>query len=120
MATMKLDDAGLAKISGLCDEVTDTVLDLVYQDASRYCPVRTGNLKRKIRKFRAGKSGYVIVDADYWADVEYGTRPHVIRSRGPYPLRSEDGTVFGPKVDHPGTAAQPFMRPAIYRTRVVR
>ena len=57
--------------------------------------------------------------------VEFGTGPHWIISGGfalhmkrPYPLRNrETGQVFGPVVWHPGSPAQPFMRPAAYRKR---
>lgn len=47
-----------------------------------------------------------------WAEV--GTRPHIIRSTGPWPLRNrETGQVFGPVVHHPGTKATPHLRPAL-------
>jgi hypothetical protein len=50
--------------------------------------------------------------------VEYGSRPHIIRSHGNYPLRNrETGDVFGRIVHHPGTPAQPFLRPALYQRR---
>ncbi len=50
----------------------------------------------------------------YPLDVEYGTRPHKIRSKGNYPLRDpKSGRVFGYEVDHPGTQAQPFLRPSL-------
>lgn len=45
--------------------------------------------------------------------VEFPTRPHIIRSKGPWPLRNKKGTVFGRQVNHPGTTAQPFIRPAL-------
>jgi hypothetical protein len=52
--------------------------------------------------------------APYGLFVEVGTAPHVIRSHGPYPLRNRrTGQVFGPIVNHPGTAAQPYLRPAL-------
>lgn len=52
--------------------------------------------------------------APYGLFVEVGTAPHVIRSHGPYPLRNaRTGQVFGPIVNHPGTAAQPHLRPAL-------
>ncbi len=46
--------------------------------------------------------------------VEVGTAPHIIESHGDYPLRSKDGRVFGKRVKHPGTEAQPHLRPALY------
>ena len=51
---------------------------------------------------------------DYALPVELGSRPHIIESRGDYPLRNrKTGQVFGKRVRHPGTQAQPFLRPAL-------
>lgn len=49
----------------------------------------------------------------YGLGVEVGTAAHIIRSHGPYPLRNKRGQVFGRQVNHPGTAAQPYLRPAM-------
>lgn len=50
----------------------------------------------------------------YMYGVEVGTAAHVIRSKGPYPLRNrKTGQVFGPVVHHPGTDPQPYLRPAL-------
>jgi hypothetical protein len=47
--------------------------------------------------------------------AEVGTRPHIIRSKGDWPLRNrKTGQVFGKEVNHPGTQAQPHLRPALY------
>lgn len=43
--------------------------------------------------------------------LEYGTAPHVIRAKAADGLLSFAGT-FTKEVQHPGIAAQPFMRPA--------
>ncbi|MGI5171873.1 hypothetical protein ACQEU3_46780 [Spirillospora sp. CA-253888] len=54
----------------------------------------------------------------YGLFVEYGTAPHVIESKGDYPLRNrKTGQVFGRRVQHPGTAPQPFLRPALQEMR---
>lgn len=46
--------------------------------------------------------------------VEYGAKPHVIVSE----KSMTDGVdTFGKVVSHPGSAPQPFMRPAIFNTR---
>lgn len=51
---------------------------------------------------------------NYGLDVELGTKPHVIESHGPYPLRNaRTRQVFGRTVHHPGTHAQPFLRPCV-------
>lgn len=35
--------------------------------------------------------------------LDRGSRPHIIKSKGPYPLRDQHGNVFGREVHHPGT-----------------
>jgi hypothetical protein len=117
MGRMVWRKEGLAKIKNLEDNVGDAITAAVQADAKRLCPVDTGETQRSIKRFKAGSTWYVTVGGA-WIFVEYRTKPHIIRSHGPYPLRNpETGEVFGPVVHHPGTKAQPFMRPAIYRTR---
>jgi len=60
-----------------------------------------------------GLVGYVEAHAEYPIYVEVGTGPHLIESHGDYPLRDSKGHVFGKTVHHPGTHAQPFLRPAL-------
>lgn len=55
----------------------------------------------------------------YGLGVEVGTAAHVIRSKGPYPLRDKKGNVFGKEVQHPGTDPQPYLRPALDDARSV-
>lgn len=57
--------------------------------------------------------------ADYAVPVEYGTDPHTIRADDAEALHFKiDGEeIFIKEVDHPGTQAQPYMRPG---TDVVR
>lgn len=55
----------------------------------------------------------VVATADYALPVELGSKPHVIESHGDYPLRDKHGRVFGKRVNHPGSAPQPFLRPAL-------
>lgn len=45
--------------------------------------------------------------------LELGTAPHVIESKGDYPLRSNTGQVFGRRVNHPGTRPYPWCRAAL-------
>lgn len=47
--------------------------------------------------------------------VEFGAKSHVIRAKNA-PAMGKDGR-FGTKVDHPGTAAQPFFWPAVRMMR---
>ena len=48
---------------------------------------------------------------NYPAILEYGQKPHVIESKGPWPLRNpQTGQVFGRKVMHPGAKPIPWAR----------
>lgn len=112
----------LARVGTHVKKITRAVRD----DAIAGCPVDSGDLVSTIKaRFPGGLKGYVTVggrgplvtSAPYWAHVEYGTAPHWINSHGPWPLRDEHGNVFGRRVWHPGTTAQPFMRGALYQRR---
>lgn len=113
----------LAAAAPKAESLTRVVVKKVAFDtvagAQGLAPVDTGNLKNTIGQdfdddgmgFEAGPT------ANYGADVEYGTQPHEIRAKGvdaggakalfwegaAHPVRS---------VQHPGTAPQPYMRPA--------
>ena len=52
--------------------------------------------------------------APYALDVEFDTKPHIIKAHGNYSLRS-GSHYFGQIVHHPGTKAQPYLRPIVYR-----
>lgn len=88
--------------------------------AQQLVPVDTGHLKNSIGVdfdpdglgFDAGPT------ANYGAAVEYGTRPHVIKPKKAKALHwvDENGDdVFARRVNHPGTAPRPYMRPAFER-----
>lgn len=104
------------------DRAIRHVTEEIADDMRHGVPVDTGALHDSIHtsypqvgKGRAHAGG---IRADYWADVEYGTGPHVIRVRNKKVLHNaETGQFFGQVVNHPGTPAQPFMRPALYRHR---
>jgi hypothetical protein len=94
-------------------------MQVAEETAVRVCPVDTGDLQstivgeappdRMVGRLSAGS-----VTVDYAAVVEVGGRPHIIRSHGPWPLRNrETGQVFGQVVHHPGTPAQPYLRPGV-------
>lgn len=106
----------------LVDDV-NRLLDEVHRDVLRLIPEDTEELKLSVRKVpaRVRPVGQIRVGGpglEYWADQEYGTDPHVIESTGPWPLRNpETGQVFGRRVNHPGNAPQPYLRPALYRRR---
>jgi len=61
-------------------------------------------------------SRIVGTNVDYAPPVEYGTAPHTITG-DPLAFPGENGeTVFATSVDHPGTPAQPHVRPGIAET----
>jgi hypothetical protein len=49
---------------------------------------------------------------EYGPDIEWGTGPHIIRAKNAKVL-TDGKSFFGKEVNHPGTTAQPFMRPSI-------
>jgi hypothetical protein len=86
--------------------------------ARRVCPVDTGALAETITGEAEAETMACRLSAgdsvvDYAAVVEVGGRPHRITSHGAYPLRDDDGHTFGRTVNHPGTPAQPYLRPGV-------
>jgi hypothetical protein len=78
-------------------------------------PLRPSGYLRNSIVAQPGPGDTIIVGptADYGGYVNNGTRPHIIRSHGPWPLRSRaTGQVFGPVVHHPGTRAQRYVEAA--------
>lgn len=83
-------------------------------------PRVTGELARSIRVYPiqlgVNPSAYVEANAPYALFVHEGTGPHPIDPVNARVLRfpAKSGfIVFTPHVDHPGTAAQPFLRDAL-------
>lgn len=125
-----LNDAAIQELlnseTGPVGRVLVTKAQRVTQDAKRRCPVSpsgsgdhpTGWLRSSIdwdlSRDAEGLHADIGTDVDYAVFVEFGTKPHVIRSHGDYPLRNaKTGQTFGRVVHHPGTKAQPFLRPAL-------
>lgn len=94
----------------------------VQNEARRRAPVDTGRLRSSIvsRTEGGGRSlGYVIgSNVSYAAAVEYGTAPHVIKPKHKKALFWPGATHPVAQVNHPGTRAQPFLRPAIELTPI--
>lgn len=97
----------------------------VQREAQRLCPVSPegsgGNPPGHLRDSIGSNVGHdeqgmfaeVGTSVSYALPVELGSRPHVIESHGDYPLRDRHGRAFGRKVNHPGSEAQPYLRPAL-------
>lgn len=81
---------GMLKLHAVAPEVVEQVTHQVWDDAKRFCPVDTGELVSSIDKHTEGLYGVVTVATDHWVYPEYGTKIQ---------------------------AAQPYMRPALYKQR---
>lgn len=87
-------------------------------DAERMVAVKTGKLRAGIYHEVNGLEARIGVrDVDYWATVEFGSGPHIIRPVNAKALSWPGATHPVAYVNHPGTPAQPFLRPALYRSR---
>ena len=110
--------SGTVKLEALTADITRKVTKDIFRDIQRRVPVDTGELLDSLEMEVVGLAGSITVGTDYWASVEYGSKPHYITSGGNYPLRSrETGAVFGRRVLHPGNPEQPFIRPAVLKKR---
>jgi len=122
---LRWDEDGIAEIIARCEAVNRAITEEVAVDAVRGCPVDRGDLKRSIHTTFPDKlTGRVWVGTDHWRPTEYGSLPHPIKARRPggvlaFYWEKHGRWFFGPLVNHPGTPAQPFMRPAIYRHRLI-
>ncbi|PJN38980.1 hypothetical protein CG747_20790 [Streptomyces sp. CB02959] len=91
----------------------------VQNEARRVAPVDTGRLRSSIvaRPTRGRGAGYEVgTNVNYAAAVEYGTAPHVIVPKNGRALYWPGAAHPVAKVNHPGTAAKPFLRPAVEAT----
>ncbi len=97
------------------------IINAARQNLQRLGAVKTGNLRKSIglktKKAKTHLIGVTIgarIDGEHSGQhahlVEFGTSPHVIRSRK---LMSDGSTVYGHIVTHPGSRPKPFLRPAI-------
>lgn len=98
-------------------EETRKIVWVVRDQAIVYCPVKTGNLRRKHRVVITSSAlaikANVVNDADYAASVHDGSRPHTIRARSGLLRFTVDGqTVYARSVRHPGTTANPWLQRA--------
>lgn len=114
---------GLAAIRHRVERAHDNVVDAVHHDAFRYAAKRTGRMassitrkdvRRLVSRITVGGEGI-----EYWPTVEYGSHPHIIRPRKKQALHWAGDRHPSKRVHHPGTPAQPFMRRALYKKRVL-
>ncbi|MFH9368072.1 HK97-gp10 family putative phage morphogenesis protein [Streptomyces anulatus] len=119
-------ERGLRRVLGSMSDDVKRAVDRtridVQNEARRRAPVDTGRLRSSIvsRAEGSGRTvGYVVgTNVNYAAAVEYGTAPHVIVPKNGKALYWPGARHPVAKVNHPGTRAQPFMRPAIEMTDI--
>lgn len=90
--------------------------------AKRLVPVDTARLRRSIllTPSAVGSDLYILsTNVEYAADVEFGTKPHVITpsSKKALSFKAKGKNVVVKKVQHPGTRPQPFFRPAVFQAK---
>lgn len=132
-----VDEAALARFlnnegNGFAFRAIHEATEVVLQGAKRRCPTspsgstdpETGvshpsgwlrsSIQGRVIEAGSGWVGIVGTGVSYARMVEFGTKPHVIRAVHAHVLaNTRTGDVFGPVVHHPGTRAQPFLRPAL-------
>lgn len=90
----------------------------IQNDAERLAPVKTGRLRASLyHEVNRGELRVGVRDVPYWMTVEYGSGPHIITPKTKKALYWPGADHPVAKVNHPGTPAQPFLRPALYRRR---
>jgi HK97 gp10 family phage protein len=101
-------------------EAVDTALRRtarqVRQDTSDNAPKDTNRLAESYHMEKLGEGKYSVgTDVEYAKPVEFGSEPHIIAPDTAEALKfTVDGeTVYTSKVNHPGTRAQPYLRPAV-------
>lgn len=114
--TVTMQPAFHADLEEALQPLLDHVAAEVEQDIKRNAPVDSGELVRSVRR----RGNIITISAPHWHYVEYGTRPHIIRPRTKRALWWPDAHHPVKMVHHPGTQAQPFIRPAALRQRRLR
>lgn len=85
---------------------------LLQGEARKEAPVKTGFLRNRITSQTMPLKGIIRSRAPYSIFVHEGTRPHIIEVRRKRVL-SDGSNIFGTRVRHPGTKANPFMERAV-------
>ena len=114
----RMHEPGLLALEAEVREVRHDVSRAIARDARRYCPVKSGDLKRSISgPWSLMFTDRIFVNTNHWRFVEYGTPPHLIRPNTKKALHWEGALHPVKLVRHPGTEAQPFMRRALFQRR---
>ncbi|MBD9700648.1 HK97 gp10 family phage protein [Streptomyces sp. ID01-12c] len=100
------------------DWLEDTIGDAILSDARDYVRKRSGRLHDSLRREVRDKVLRVgSLDCNYATDVELGTAAHVITPRNKKALYWPGADHPVARVNHPGTAPMPYLRPALFQRR---
>tara|TARA_R100000329_G_scaffold62626_1_gene55825 strand:- start:213 stop:659 length:447 start_codon:yes stop_codon:yes gene_type:complete len=106
------------KYPDVLDFALDDTADAMSLEAQRLVPVDTGRLRGSINVKKEYLSKVIGTNVEYARDVEFGTGPHEIVAKNKKVLANKKkGIIFGKRVKHPGTEAQPYMRPAFQNNK---
>lgn len=107
----------LDRLTGASREATRRAANDMVNHAKSLAPVDTGRLRSSVVAIpQGGRWTFTVTigtNVEYAADVEYGTAPHVIVPKDRKALWWPGAAHPVARVNHPGTRAQPFMRPAV-------
>jgi hypothetical protein len=116
---VRIDPSARAHVDQAINDWLGTVIgDAILSDAQNLVHKRTGRLRDSLRAevhdkvLRVGS-----LDCNYATDVELGTAPHVILPRNKKALYWPGADHPVRKVNHPGTAPMPYLRPALFQRR---
>jgi hypothetical protein len=116
---VRIDPSARAHVDAAINEwLGGTIGDAILGDAQNYVHKRSGRLRDSLRAecydkvLRVGS-----LDCNYATDVEMGTSPHVILPRNKKALYWPGADHPVRKVNHPGTAPMPYLRPALFQRR---
>lgn len=109
--TVKIDFPDFKKWIDCINDLTVKTGTAVQETAVLNAPRKTGVYQRSI-EYDGDKT--VIANANYSADIEYGTNAHEIKPVNAQALHFKQNgkDVFYKKVNHPGTQPNPIMRMA--------
>lgn len=116
---LRIDPSARAHVDAAINTwLENTIGDAILTDAQHLVPKRTGRLRDSLRAEVHNKVLRVgSLDVNYATDVEMGTSAHVIKPRFKRALYWEGADHPVAKVNHPGTHAQPYLRPALLQRR---
>jgi hypothetical protein len=116
--TMRVNSGWRSALHAEVEKYMAKLARVIESDAKRYAAVATGRMRGSIYKEADGLTARVGVrNVPYWMTVEYGSAPHIIRPATKKALHWPDARHPVAYVNHPGTPAQPFLRPALMTRR---